>query len=230
MFTSVGNGIRSAWNGICNGVKSVWNGACNVLRSVWNGFKSFFSSVGNGIKSAWQGVCNGIKSIFSPVINFIKNSWNSVKSAFSNAGSALTAPFRYLANSIGGIWHSIRSAIKLPHFKISGSFSLDPPSIPHIGVDWYWKGGIFNTPTVLGNVGVGDSFSGHGSNAEAIVPLDSMYKNIEEIVSRINKGNTKNITIENHIFLDGKEIAYSTAKYVDNKLGEIQAIKERGGC
>ena len=82
----------------------------------------------------------------------------------------------------------------------------------------------------MGNVGIGDSFNGHGSNAEAIVPLDSMYRNIEKIIDRNVKNSSKDITIENKIYLDGKEIAYSTSKYIDKKLGNMQVIRQRGGC
>ena len=40
--------------------------------------------------------------------------------------------------------------IKLPHFSTSGSFSLNPPGIPSFGVNWYDKGAVFNSPTVIG--------------------------------------------------------------------------------
>lgn len=40
--------------------------------------------------------------------------------------------------------------IKLPHFNIQGQFSLNPPSIPSFGVEWYDKGGIFNSPSIIG--------------------------------------------------------------------------------
>ena len=40
--------------------------------------------------------------------------------------------------------------IDLPHFYISGKFSLNPLSVPRLGVDWYDKGGVFNRPSIIG--------------------------------------------------------------------------------
>ena len=82
----------------------------------------------------------------------------------------------------------------------------------------------------MGNIGVGDSFNGHGSNAEAIVPLDQMYKNIEGIIQKNNKNNEVSVIVQNHVFLDGKEIAYATSPYMDKQLGNIQNRRGRGGC
>lgn len=40
--------------------------------------------------------------------------------------------------------------LKLPHFNIKGEFSLSPPSMPSLSVDWYDKGAIFNEPSIIG--------------------------------------------------------------------------------
>ena len=39
---------------------------------------------------------------------------------------------------------------KLPHFKLTGSFSLNPPSVPKLGIEWYAKGGLMTKPTAFG--------------------------------------------------------------------------------
>ena len=67
----------------------------------------------------------------------------------------------------------------------------------------------------MGNVGIGDSYNGHGSNAEAIVPLDQMYRNIENIIQR-NNNNVTYLTVNNT--LDSKIIGQETFKFVDGKL------------
>lgn len=65
--------------------------------------------------------------------------------------------------------------IKLPHFSISGKFSLNPPRVPKFSIKWYQKGGIFDKPTLFG-YGNG-MMGGLGENgAEAIVPLEKNTK------------------------------------------------------
>ena len=88
----------------------------------------------------------------------------------------------------------IMSGLKLPHFKITGKFSLNPPSTPHIGVDWYAKGGIFDKASVIG---VGEA------GPEAVVPLDKFWDKLDNM-----SGGETNITINiNGSNKDPKEIA-----------------------
>jgi hypothetical protein len=79
-------------------------------------------------------------------VDFIKGQVEKIKSFFS--GLKIKLP-----------------KIKLPHFRLSGKFSLSPPSVPKISVDWYKNGGLFppNSPRLIG---IGDA-----SVPEAALPL-----------------------------------------------------------
>lgn len=52
--------------------------------------------------------------------------------------------------------------IPMPHFSISGGFSLNPPQVPSFAIDWRARGGVFNAPAVIG---IGEA------GTEAAVPL-----------------------------------------------------------
>lgn len=224
IFQSVGNIIQGIWQGLCNTIKSIWEGIVNTIKSLWNGFKSIFESVGNSIRSVWNGLTSMISSVWNGVVNGVKSAWNGIIS-----------PFQSVVNSIKNIWDGIKSMFKLPHFSITGKFSLSPPSIPKVSVDWYYNGGIFKSPTVLGGVGVGDAFNGQGSNAEAVVPLDEMYRNIDNIIlnrtnqlinNSNNNSNTNPIVVQS--ILNSKVIAESIAGESDSVNGKRLSLYKRG--
>ena len=102
--------------------------------------------------------------------------WSSIKSIFNNGIESLKKFMNFE-------WSLPK--IKMPHFSINGKFSLNPPSIPKFSVDWYHTGAIFKNRTILpGGIGVGDKYKGTGINAEAIVPLDEMYRNVATIINQ----------------------------------------------
>lgn len=214
IFQSVGNIIQGIWQGLCNTIKSIWEGIVNTIKSLWNGFKSIFESVGNSIRSVWNGLTSMISSVWNGVVNGVKSAWNGIIS-----------PFQSVVNSIKNIWNGIKSMFKLPHFSITGKFSLSPPSIPKVSVDWYYNGGIFKSPTVLGGVGVGDAFNGQGSNAEAVVPLDEMYRNIKGIVDN-SSGENVVIYLTNTTELDGEVISSKTTKKVIKGIGKEKSSRK----
>lgn len=165
---AVGSVVSNVWNGIKNVTSNVWNAIKNVISGVWDGIKNVASSAANGIGNTISNVWNGIK-------NTTANVWNGIK-------SAMTGPVEAAKNIIGGIVDRIKgffSGIRLslpkinmpplPHFSLNGHFSLKPPSVPHLAVNWYAKGGVFKSPTLLPTPG---GFNGVGdAGPEAALPL-----------------------------------------------------------
>ena len=101
--------------------------------------------------------------------------------------------------------------IKLPHFSITGKFSLNPPQIPKFSVSWYKLGGIFDSPTLFpfGNGRIG----GLGEDgAEAIVPLEKNTEWLDRIAEKLTqKSGSTPIILQ----VDGKTWAKTTIKTVN---------------
>ncbi len=135
------------WEGIKQIVSSVWNGIGAIITNYVNLIKNTISAglgvVGSIVSNIFNGIKNNIVNLFSSAVNYVGGQLGRLKSMFS--GLSLQLPH-----------------IKLPHFTISGSFSLNPPRIPSIGVNWYAKGGVFDSPSVIG---VGEA------GQEAVLPL-----------------------------------------------------------
>ena len=74
---------------------------------------------------------------------------------------------------------------------MSGSFSIDPPSVPHFSVDWYAKamekGMILNSPTIFGMKN-GRLMGGGEAGSEAIVGTSSLQNMITGAVQAAGVG------------------------------------------
>lgn len=101
--------------------------------------------------------------------------------------------------------------IKLPHFKTSGSFSLVPPRVPTITVDWYANGGILNRPTVFAQNG-NTLMAGGEAGPEAVLPIELLKTYLNEEISK-NNGILAGMIKE---ILDNLELNPNFAVYVGN--------------
>lgn len=169
IWDAISSAIGAAVNAISSTISAVLSAIQAVWDSIWGAVSSTASSVWDGISSTISSIVNGIRDTISSVFNAAKDTvssvWNSIKSAIETPIQNARDTVRNVIDSIKGFFNFSWSLphLKLPHLSISGSFSIDPPSVPHFGIDWYAKGGVFNGPSVIG---VGEA------GPEGVVPFN----------------------------------------------------------
>ena len=146
-FTMMSEGAASVLSGMAATVGGILQAIASLFVGVWNAINSVVAGACNAVTGAVSGAFGGIKSVISGAMN-------GAKSTVSGALDAISGFFKGL--------HLEFPHIDLPHFSISGSFSLDPPSVPHLSVSWYRTGAIAMGASV---VGIGEA------GPEAVVPL-----------------------------------------------------------
>lgn len=180
----------------------LWN-KCEGFRNFWI---SLWDKTVNVFNSAKDSVVNGITDMASKALNKFNEIKQGITDKINGAKDAVKSAIDKIKGFFNFDWSLPK--IKLPHFNISGKFSLNPPSIPTFGVDWYSSGGIFTKPTIIGNIGVGDADNGKGRQAEAVLPLKPFYQEME---SMFIKYSSRPLYLD----VDGKSFLRATAKNKD---------------
>ena len=180
------NFIVTAWNTIKSIVTTVMNAIQSVVTNVWNGVKNTISNVINGIRTTISNGLEGAKNVAANVLGAIKNKFSSI---FDGAVNIVKSAIDKIKSFFNFSWSLPK--IKLPHFSISGKFSLDPPSIPKIGVQWYAKamrdGMIMNQPTIFGyNAKSNQLLAGGEAGSETVVGTESLMNMIRSAVASEN--------------------------------------------
>lgn len=191
--------IGNIWNSIKSNTSNVFNGIKSIASTIWNSIKSIISGVVDGIKSKVSSVVNGVKSTISSGLNAAKNTvsnvLNGIKSKFSSIFESAKSIVSNAINKIKSFFNFSWSLpkIKLPHFSISGKFSLNPPSVPSFGIEWYKK--AMDSPMVLDeatlfgyNPSSGKFLGGGEAGTEIVSGADTLKTMIREAVAMEQSG------------------------------------------
>lgn len=165
LIENVFNAIDRLWN---NTLKPVFDGICDFLLGVFTGnwdqaltgILNIVTGIFDGIQAAVERPMDMIKDIVESAINFIKDKFD----------------FDWKFPDL-----------KLPHFSIQGEFSLKPPSVPTLGIDWYAKGAVLEEPTIFGmNPENGNAMVGGEAGPEAVAPIETLQQYVREAVAGQN--------------------------------------------
>ena len=148
---------------------------------------------------------------------------SKVKSAMAKLKETMAKPIEEAKEKIRGILDRIKgffpisigriiSGIKLPHFSISGSFSIVPPSVPHFSVSWYKKAEempyMFSKATLFG---AGER------NDEILYGRQALMNDIREATTG-GGGNTFNNTFHIYSAADPEETADTIIRQLEIQL------------
>jgi TP901 family phage tail tape measure protein len=169
----------SAWSSVSSAASSQWESVRSTISSKLSSAKSTVSSLMSGITSAISsGLSSALSTVsgkFSSIYSTISSKMSAARDAVGNAISALKSKFNFS-------WSLPH--LKLPHVSISGSFSINPPSVPHFGISWYKDGGILTRPTIFGAAG-NNLLAGGEAGAEAVVPLATLWDKLETMITSV---------------------------------------------
>lgn len=175
-----------------------------LLYKNWDTIKAKAIEFKNNVVAAFNDFKAKVTATFTAIKNAIVNPITTAINTVKNLISKIKGWFPI---SIG----KVMSNLKLPHFKLTGKFDLKTLSVPHLSVDWYKTGGIFDSPSVIG---VGEA------GAEAVVPLDTLWKKLDNIAAA--SGGETVINVYGSPGMDVNELAAA----VERRLATLQKQRQ----
>ena len=195
-FENIKTGITTAWENIKTTVTTVIETVKTTIQTGIEEAKTKVDTILDGMKQAFSEKFEAAKKIVSDAVEYLKDIFN----------------FEWKLPDI-----------KLPHFHISGSFSLNPPSVPSFSVDWYAKamqnGMILNSPTIFGMQN-GRLLGAGEAGAEVVVGAGSLSRMIQSAVNNTYNAGGNTINVYGAPGQDVRELAHEVADIIN---GDVQS-------
>lgn len=205
-----------------NLAKTIIKGALTLIKTIISGaltaVKTLVSTALSNVLGKIREKFNAIRTTIGEKIQGIKD---KISSSVASITDKLTAPFTKAKDTIKGIIDKIKGFfplsmgklfgnIKLPHFKVTGKFPYGiggQGEKPSFSIEWYAKGGILDSPTLIG---AGEK------GAEAILPLKPFWDKMDKLTE--NNGGDVTINVYGTPGMDVNELA----NVIEQKIIQMQ--------
>lgn len=147
------------------------------------------------IKAKATAFKNAVLKTFNDFKVKVTSTFNSIKNAIIKPIQTAIDKVKAIINKIKGFFPitigKIFKGLELPHFSLDWATKdfgkLGSVKYPTgLNVDWYERGGIFESPTIAG---IGEN------GAEAVLPLDKFWDKMDRMSENMQGGNTYNFYI-----------------------------------
>lgn len=174
MKESISNAVENAKKAAVNKFNELKTGAVNKANELKTNAVNKFNELKTGAIQKFSDLKSGAVSKFNEIKSGITEKIQSARDSVKSAIDKIKSFFNFS-------WELPK--IKLPHFSISGKFSLDPPSIPKFSVSWYKKAYdsamILSDPTIFGySAASGKMLGGGDGNGNEVVSGESHLMNL----------------------------------------------------
>lgn len=183
---------------------------------LWTKLKETWEKIKTTITEKVQAIKEKVNSIFMNIQDTIRNRVELIKAvvgaAFQVVKDKIITPIENARDKVKAIIDKIKDFfsnmslslphIKLPHFKITGKLSLNPPSIPKLSIDWYAKamnnGMILDNPTIFGMQN-GTLLGGGEAGREVVVGANSLMGMIQKATAAARPDIKVNVVVNGNV-------------------------------
>ena len=197
-------------------------GFYNLLVGIGQWLGNIGSKITGFFASAIQWFVDGFNNIKSKV----ETNLNNIKEKFTSVFDGVKNTVKKAIDFIRGLFNFQWSLpkLKMPHFSVSGSFSLNPPSVPKISVSWYKK--AMNEPYLLDGATIfgaanGKLLGGGEAGSELVIGTDKLMSMMRQAVGIGNQ--PINIYIQGAEGQDVRELAKAVGEELENLKKDREA-------
>ena len=157
-----------------------------ILQTIFNAFGEVVSAVFSLISGYWNNILKPVLTAIGDAVKWlldtVKGPLNAIKDTFSSVFNGIKSFVSPIVDWLKGIFNFNWSLphISLPHFSLVGEFSLLPPKVPHLSVDWYDR--ATRSPRILDGATIfgasGNKLLGGGETAREIIMSENYLRGL----------------------------------------------------